>query len=74
MKPYSHHDPVSDKGKAIPHPQGPNPVRMISRFERHIEPHPLCEKPFRIKLSRAARIQATADRKRAARKIMESML
>ena len=46
---------------------------MVSRFERHTEPHPLCEKPFRMKPSRGARIRETAERKKIMRKLMREM-
>lgn len=68
-KPYQHHDPIADQGKAEPKPKAPNPIKMVSRFETHRK-HPLTEKPFRQKPSRQNRIKATVERKKMLRKAL----
>lgn len=69
MKAYQDHDPVADKGKAEPKPQVPNPIRTVSRFEE-IHPQPRTSRRQHEKPSRGDRIRATAERKKAMRKLM----
>jgi len=69
MKLYQDHDPVKDKGKAVPIPKGPNPHKIVSRFYK-VEPHPDTVKEFRIKPSRKQRIEATQRMKQATRRAL----
>lgn len=57
MKPYTDHDPIADKGKAVPKPYNPGKGQGISQYSGIISPSNVPNEPnSRVRMSKKQRI------------------